>query len=419
VLGVKIDLSSNFLGNGVSTDPFEIVRKDGAFTLDGRPVDPKLVEALAGAVSAPPFAAVTAESLGLDAQSLRTQAQSKAMVCPGASLTPVASDAFVGAYTNMPRFNETIAKYYGEPSTSRGRPTTVRVTITTDGGTVVAESTSPKAGMLPWHISAGAAVATTYNGRIPQALEALLPPPRDGTGDRAQSRYILLRLMYPEWEDLWANDVCSKDLRNLAFRSYLASTVAYANEHGLALNGFIAGEGTSIGVSLTLELARPDIITGFSADVDGGDATVLEGVRRNERTLRRFAAIPWLRAWLDVSGAKVFVQDPSLIDSPLNGAYVDELADAGFTSAANRLNVELGLPGIASFNLAQTEGQWFLLRSGDVVLVDFQPAKSKLPFSPEVNASIRVRAKPRAKTPNVLVSGIIIHPDGSIDWPQK
>jgi len=414
VLHVTIDLSIDQKRGTPYHKSLHVEQKGDGYVVEGVPVDASVVSRLADALAARPFATPTVDALGLDSGGAVRAAELHISSCSGVSLSEPAKSAYVNAFTDKGSIESSLAKYFQKPTAGNMPGLTVRIDSVTSAGEQVAESSSRLPGKIPWQLGRAPQIAT-YNSQISDAAGLVVAAAAQGLNDELLS-YVALSLSERDWEDELAARACSPEVQHLAIEGYLPQTIAFVNQSGLTMDGSLGGSGSSLGLVATITPKTPKrIAMMFDADASQGDASVLAVTKENAATLERVARIPWIARMLAGDRGKVEISDPLLARSPLNLVFVDELREAGFAGAALRLRTELGAQGILWVPIDPIGTDVFLLKNDDVLIVDFKPSDSSLPFTADVNAKILSRARPWKVNPNVLVLGAIVHPDGTVD----
>lgn len=147
-----------------------------------REVPIELVEAVRTAVSQPAMERITLDNLGVGEDWLRRVIAKERSRFEYAKPTP--QDAFLGVYGTRlqdcaPRADVMLgmlASYYDPQNwwTDDYPRVTASMTISS-GSSVQLSSDSQKEFMLPWKVSVGGEIRTTYDARVSRALTALLP----------------------------------------------------------------------------------------------------------------------------------------------------------------------------------------------------------------------------------------------------
>lgn len=406
VLSVRLDSSHTFRGKTYGATTVKIDRQGSAFVEDGHPANAQLIQSLLDALDQPDVPAPSAANLAADPGWPASAAQQEMQRCDGALATGAATQAYTKAFSDAQAFAGFVSSYYAKPADPNAALPLVRVIVNTTGGPVVATSSSRKALMLPFSVSQGSAAAQTYNGAIARAIAALLPPQ-----DNNQN---LLSLRDLEWQ--WAINTCSDAFQQFALESYLPLTAQYARDHGLTLKGSLSGQPVD---GLTAWLGptdQPRIRMLFNADISGGDQASLAAMGVYERVLHAVARLPWLQRVLSQNpSATVDIDDPAMAGGFLEAGEVDELANAGFPQAATvlRNNLRDALSFWVWLKPDKEATQYYLLPSGDSLLVHYLPAEERLPFAPAIAARIHKRGVPFDGGPTITV-GVFVSPDGSV-----
>jgi len=190
----RIEIHSSWVGFN-SREKAELVIRDenGRFTLDGKTIEPALVNAFADALAEPAVPEPDSRNLGLTVAWLRDHARSAALK-RAAKETDVVP---LGGYWSQstPKQKEFFIKSLGDPAIVQAAlrsvfadgdgdlysEAMVRADITFDDGSKSSvESTSRFEFMLPWKLSPSG--PDSYNAKISRALAALMP---EGTVNQA------------------------------------------------------------------------------------------------------------------------------------------------------------------------------------------------------------------------------------------
>jgi len=326
--------------------------------------------------------------------------------CDGVSATQAAQDVYRRRFTDTTALASFLHSYYAKPATPNAAIPALRVTVASSSGQVTASSSSSKAGMLPFTIARDGTTVTTYDASLPEAVGALLP---------MSAASMLLRLDSLNRE--WAGAICDDDMRDLAFRDALPQTMAFAQEHGLVVHGFVNGDPIESLHATIWKADTPRIAMGYNADASGGEVASVMALRSSSNVLHRVAVIPWLQQVLAINpSATVNVDDPFMAGSFIEAAEIDELRHAGFDRAASLLASNFrNAPGFWVWLKPDKEAShWYLMPNGDALLVHYLPAEVRVPLDPQTDALIHRRGKLLPGTPTITV-GAVVTPAGVLE----
>jgi hypothetical protein len=175
VLSVDIDAHSSYKGRTTRETIVRITRSGNGFVANGSSVSASAVQALVDAVEAPPMNAPTPEALRVGIAELAALEPGAMRECEGVAYAPGAQAVFQQRFTDITALADVARAYYAKPNPNLSEAEfDFMVAVTSDSGTVLADSKSSMAGMLPFTITRDGVPTTTYNAQIPTAIAALM-----------------------------------------------------------------------------------------------------------------------------------------------------------------------------------------------------------------------------------------------------
>jgi hypothetical protein len=411
-----------------------IVKDGDVYKLDGQVVDPHLIAALVGALTAPANAAPNLDDLGVTPSWLKEHAASVAQRVSESTVTAtgrIPQAALESVFADPAVMDALVPQLFGQ------RPPTcadcthhvggVVVTVTFDDGSTLAAATSSQHPfMLPWSVSN----TTAYNAGISRAVAALMP-------DKSTNRLLLLS----ENLDVLLGRAAVQQAINLdverrtgclfdALRAKYTIVRASIGQHSDPVLRVPLPERTPENSSLFLQLQRSDTPDIFFYDevilpyVDGnvtGTDVFLERAPQYEQLV---LSVPWLIPFVQQNKrisrpSLAFSQGASLSDAD-EKEFADDMHAIGRDKLIAKVDAAKGQIALLIFGFGMEESDWLVFPDHHMVLWRYfqTPVYGKpdlLKWKP-ADFPGRPCAKTTAKFVNCV--GTEVSPDGAFIAPE-
>ncbi|HEX4301569.1 MAG TPA: hypothetical protein VHZ78_02160 [Rhizomicrobium sp.] len=303
---VAIEIDSDFGGLDSSTHShILILRKDGHYEIDSKPVDDGAVAALVSAVEAPALPDIDLKNLGMDAawrdRHKDDPPDDRLKFSEGAANQ---QDLYRRAFADPGRMHAVMRAFYQNYVTDTHPHVVVALTFA-DKSVVTADSMAQFQFMLPWTVTRDGASRETYNADIGRAVASFLPD-KDANKGRAAGVDLAHDVethfsfqIWDEWHTLGARNQAGPAIARLQTRYALVTAEISDRAYGFPLDdGNVPDES-----DLHAVVRRAGFPASFSDSVvlhyrNGQAEGVEDFLQQSAAHEARVLSVPWLAKYM-------------------------------------------------------------------------------------------------------------------------
>lgn len=380
----RIDITSTWGGLGTPQNShIVVVRKGTEFIADGKKIYPTKIQALLKTLEEPDIEKPLLENLGITQSWLNDNARKCINECINGYVDRANLDQkqlFITRFTDMNVVQERIEGMFRGGWTDDYPRFEAHIKFS-EGSEIEISSDSQSLFMIPWKITAGTRIRTTYNSHISAAFVSILPSKftnssrLQGTGLAESLASSILRSTEGEWKRLEVIDKV-KDAVSVFEKDYEIVSMEINSNHDSDFGApWNSKEPTE--KNLHIVLRKQGYPNGFALKlilpVENDKVQNIEIFKqRIDSYLNLVNSVPWLKDFIDTSGKPVwlrFVKNRSFSQKGMQ-SFAEDMKTLGKTDLAEEVEKVQDKVAVLSIGggLEYYQSFWLILPDGRSVV---------------------------------------------------